>query len=108
MLSYWSFQTGLAPIKGKINTLPELDWSGIQWKDLPKGCIIAVVRIVDCVPTGDMTQKQIEIERYFGDYAPGRYAWILDDIQPLPEPIPAKGKQGLWEWKEDKSLETNN
>jgi hypothetical protein len=71
----------------------------------------------------------------FGDYSPGRYAWLLDDIEPTTErcpacwgevggyevadgsggvamhggcrtcdlaghcdPIPAKGKQGLWRW----------
>jgi hypothetical protein len=36
----------------------------------------------------------------FGDYSTGRYAWILTLISPLAEPIPAKGKQGFWEWDE--------
>lgn len=35
----------------------------------------------------------------YGDFTPGRYAWLLDDIEPLPEPIPARGAQGLWEWE---------
>lgn len=38
-------------------------------------------------------------ELAFGDYTPGRWAWILEDIQPLPEPVPAKGKQRLWNWE---------
>ncbi len=33
----------------------------------------------------------------YGDFSPGRFAWILSDIKPLAVPIPAKGKQGLWE-----------
>lgn len=37
-------------------------------------------------------------ERAFGDYTPGRYAWLLADVKMLPEPIPAKGALGLWEW----------
>lgn len=41
--------------------------------------------------------REHDPERPFGDYTPGRYAWLLDNIQPL-EPIPAKGRQGLWEW----------
>lgn len=64
----------------------------------------------------DMT-KQLP----YGDFTPGRYAWLLDDIKPTTErcpvcmglpshwcracnnhrvcdPIPAKGRQGLWEW----------
>jgi hypothetical protein len=36
-------------------------------------------------------------QRPFGDFAPGRFAWLLDDVQPI-EPVPAKGHQGLWEW----------
>ncbi|HOV79542.1 MAG TPA: ASCH domain-containing protein [Bacillota bacterium] len=38
-----------------------------------------------------------EQEFVFGDYTPGRFAWILGDVQSLPKSIPAKGNQGLWE-----------
>jgi len=34
----------------------------------------------------------------YGDFRPGRWAWLLADIKPLDEPVPAKGKQGIWEW----------
>lgn len=30
-----------------------------------------------------------------GDFTPGRYAWLLTDVRPI-DPVPAKGKQGLW------------
>jgi hypothetical protein len=34
----------------------------------------------------------------YGEYvARPRHAWLLDDITPI-DPVPAKGKQGLWEW----------
>lgn len=46
----------------------------------------------------DWTERKIEPNRPYGDFAPGRYAWLLDDIQ-LCDPIPAKGKQGLWTWQ---------
>jgi hypothetical protein len=39
-----------------------------------------------------------EPERSFGDYTPGRFAWILADVKPLATPIPARGSLGLWEW----------
>ena len=35
----------------------------------------------------------------YGDYQPGRWAWMLTDIDQLLDPIPATGKQGVWEWK---------
>ena len=37
-------------------------------------------------------------ERAFGDFSPGRFAWLLADVAPLDPPVPAKGRQGLWEW----------
>ena len=27
------------------------------------------------------------------------FAWFLDDVRQLPEPIETKGALGLWEWK---------
>ena len=43
-------------------------------------------------------------ELQFGDFSAGRYGWMLTDVQPLPEPIPARGQQGLWEWQEPDEL----
>lgn len=39
-------------------------------------------------------------EAAFGDFTPGRYAWLLADVMPLDPSIPAKGRQGLWTWDE--------
>ena len=36
----------------------------------------------------------------YGDYSVGRIIWSLKDIEKLPEPVPAAGKQGFWDWKE--------
>ncbi len=36
----------------------------------------------------------------YGDFYPGRFAWLLGDVVKLPEPIPCRGHQGLWEWAE--------
>ena len=38
-------------------------------------------------------------ELFFGDWAPGRYAWEITNIKLLDTPVPAKGKQGLWNWE---------
>jgi hypothetical protein len=42
--------------------------------------------------------KTFDDQRPYGDFTPGRFAWLLADIEPLAEPVPAKGRQGLWEW----------
>ena len=41
------------------------------------------------------TKKEIAL----GYWVPGNYAWELQNVKMLPEPIPAKGKQGLWDWE---------
>ena len=82
-------------------------------EDLPLGAVIAVCNLVDCVPIVSrllvagkavlarlQDGRQVEgNELTFGDYTPGRFAWILADIKPLPKPIPAVGHQGLWNWE---------
>lgn len=30
----------------------------------------------------------------YGDFAPGRFAWLLEDIEPLEVPVPFRGGQG--------------
>lgn len=37
------------------------------------------------------------LESAFGDYTPGRYAWILSEVRALDKPIPCKGALGLWD-----------
>jgi len=84
---------------------------------LPTGAIVAVCTLVDCVPTrqswkdddsawlrtlypgGGWDVPPDEPERSFGDYAPGRFAWLLADVQELRAPIPARGALGLWQWE---------
>lgn len=38
-----------------------------------------------------------EQEQYFGHFGVGFYAWKLENITPLEEPIPIRGNQRLWE-----------
>ena len=32
----------------------------------------------------------------WGDFSAGRWLWFLDDVEALPEQIPAVGRQGFW------------
>lgn len=64
---------------------------------LPLGAVVAVVNLRDVQPITFSIVPQ-EPERSFGDYTPGRYAWVLREIVRLPKPIPARGSLGLWEW----------
>lgn len=75
--------------------------------DLPTGVIIAKCNLVAChkiieepgncaITDGHILINGNEYE--FGNYEVGRYAWILNNIELLKEPIPAKGKLSLWEY----------
>ena len=36
----------------------------------------------------------------WGDFNAGRWLWFLDDVEALPEPVPAVGRQSFWRWVE--------
>jgi len=61
---------------------------------------VATARLVDIAGTGAAQYSVSALERHLGDFTPGRYAWFLTDIRPLPEPIFCKGARGLWEWND--------
>lgn len=97
-----------------------VEWWGKDVVDcLPLGSVIATCQLVDIVPTQQVAMDAkvprgevwrnvslpgIEIvvghdEWLFGDYSAGRFAWVLENIQPLAEPVPAKGALSLWNWE---------
>lgn len=106
---------------------PEL-WGGVKnpggpwdrynvfkWIDnLPLGVIIAICDLVDCLPVAKLALYSVPVsrlelnrdewrqERALGDYSPGRYGWVLANVRKLPEPIPWRGQQGLWNFPVDK------
>lgn len=46
-------------------------------------------------------QSDVSDQLPFGDFTPGRFAWLLDNVRRLDEPVPARGYQGLWTPGED-------
>ena len=91
--------------------------------ELPLGAVVATCELVDVVPIGypkipapnnkpgiqhsiheqlllsypGQAIRDIGDQLPYGDYSDKRFAWLLTDIKPCG-PIPAKGRQGLWEW----------
>ena len=71
-----------------------------EWAEMPRGAIIATGELVDCIEiTPSFSASLSQDERDLGHFAPGRYAWKLANVHLLPDPVPAKGKQGLWNWE---------
>jgi len=62
----------------------------------PYGQIVAKCQLKDVFPmTKEMILEQSEVELLCGNWAVGRYAWKLENIQQLNPGFPYKGSQGL-------------
>ncbi|MFN3075872.1 MAG: hypothetical protein ABT940_03125 [Alphaproteobacteria bacterium] len=85
-----------------------------EWERLPHGKVVCTAVLAGAYRCGGCGRRgQVAVSRLgafgfesptsiaidaFGDYSPGRWAWLLTDVQPLDPPVPAKGKQGWWMW----------
>lgn len=69
---------------------------------LPFGAVIGQVQLEDVVPVELLFYSATQLavltleEKAFGDYTKGRYAWLLSAPVAFDQPIPAKGRLGLW------------
>lgn len=77
-------------------------------RKMNNGNIICKCNLIDCVY---MTKEYVEnlkknnYQEYIcGHYEIGRYAWILSDIEPLKEPIKAKGELGIWNYYNENEI----
>lgn len=65
------------------------------------GNILCKCKLVDCLYMDQKFLDEIkskEQEFLCGEYSIGRYAWILEDIEPIT-PIPAKGHLNIWNYQ---------
>ncbi|NQW16284.1 MAG: hypothetical protein HQ478_02245 [Chloroflexi bacterium] len=98
----WStpYRGKLAIHAGKVTdsiAISDMVRDGYPFPDhLAHGAITKIADLVDCVPTESIVDSISDDELYFGDYESGRFAWHLENILTLPEPIPCRGMQKLW------------
>jgi len=112
------FLARIALKSGQITTEQERPFRS---KTVPFGAVVAVADLVDVVPMvgpaglgrahdgrwletewspGELTlwdgeaDEDMSDELPFGDFTPGRFAWLLDNVRAI-DPVPAKGHQGL-------------
>lgn len=92
------------PLEGRIRRLGYHSAAGFRAR-APFGAIVGVVRLRACVRTNAIDETLSaaglaplsSLERALGNYAPGRFAWQTDHWRTLPEPIPLRGRQGLFD-----------
>ena len=73
-------------------------------EELTFGKIICKCNLGDCSERTekwiDKRKKEQPEEYARGIYEKGRYAWVLEKIEPLEEPITVKGHLGIWNYEE--------
>lgn len=72
-------------------------------KELPRGQVLAVARLTQCIPTAKWTPDEDSDEYAFGNYeaidsdnGKPRYSFKLEDLRRLREPFACKGALGIW------------
>jgi hypothetical protein len=77
----------------------------IAMPDLPEGAVVAMACLINCVKVQSSHHAVTLCHRYgavfdpdYGDYTPGRYAWVLTQISAVWPAIPASGGRGIWLW----------
>lgn len=85
---------GLAGLGG-TGMLATLLWVQ-EPENWPRGCVVAVAELVACVSTEDLAPGLTTLEGQMGNYAAGRFGWVLRDVARLERPLPLRGRQGLW------------
>jgi hypothetical protein len=101
-----SFQKGLVKQEPFYSALKNEE-------ELPRGCIIGKVELLTTSTTAFFKQcsggvplthkyskKEWDTELAFGDYADGRFGWLLADAIKFEHHFPVKGSLGLWEFDE--------
>jgi uncharacterized protein YacL (UPF0231 family) len=78
----------------QVNELSDL----LVGEEIPFGSVIAIAQLTECIKmTEEFISQQTETELRCGLWEVGRYAWKLENVEILDEPIPARGMPGLWE-----------
>lgn len=89
------FGMALMPI-GCVVCTARLD-AAFQLGDPAEGTAMPAARVVRRITSRQMPECFTVRYDDFGDYAAGRWAWLLRDVKPLNPPAQAKGAQGFFE-----------
>jgi hypothetical protein len=120
----WHVDYDRTAVHGSMFRVDEGGRMGIAGEWLPLGAIVCTAVIAECLPMADRcsdtlahvcmppvvrllkhvaltspvageTEWDVTDQLPYGDFAPGRWAWMLRDVQPLWPSEPFRGGQGL-------------
>lgn len=106
--SWPCYQYGELYIHAGKSIIPKKDdrkntLAGLLQGPLHYGTIFAKCILSDCIEITEEYAQKVQEENpncyLCGDFTPGRYAWILENIEPI-KPIDKSGKLGIWYYDE--------
>lgn len=77
-------------------TVDQQSVGGLPRIYFPLGRILCVADITLCLPTEAIVDKLSEVEKRWGDYSPGRFAFQIQNVRPLQTPIQCSGALSFW------------
>ena len=89
------------PEVGAVEIGEALASKGVEFAELPRGCVVALAWAGRLLPTEEAAAELSPREQAFGDYSAGRWAKQLRGVVELAGPVAAKGGQRLWAWRPD-------
>lgn len=94
-----SYRGPMAIHAAKRWTAEEREFAAIMGlpAELPLGAVVAIGQLSQIHHSEHIRDEISEQERAWGNYADGRFGWRFIDVTALPEPIPYRGAQGLFE-----------
>ena len=81
-------------------TWKRLQAAGLNDCGLQYGYLLAVVELTACIRTEALDGELSEDARFWGDFAPGRYAWKLENIERAWPAVRVRGRQNFFNVKE--------
>lgn len=79
------------------------DW----WATCPRGAVVAIANLTACHRTTDIRDRILPPDLESGNFMHGRFAFTLEDVRPLIEPIPLAGRRLLFNWSPPADIEAN-
>lgn len=75
-----------------VAEIESCDWNAEGW-------MVKNAESIEQQDTWRAARADVRSEIPFGDFRPGRFAWLLTNVQPLALPRPARGALSLWDWE---------
>lgn len=105
----WSYEPWARALAEQQEYFDALRARRLYGWNLPRSCFIGVADLVGCHDIREdgvvAGARVCTLERRFGDFRRGRFAWQLANPRLLKAPINARGRRGLFEWETPADLE---